>query len=412
MDKRPIGDKKQRDIFIGLAVVYAFMVIVASVITASVRISKACLCCQNKQKNKCYNFCMICAPNKDESFWEKYSCISPNCQSCSYCQDLDADVDDNSQKCQCFKSCCKSIWCTTNEEEDYGKCYDCLVEKCKCCKGLWDCAFHPVVKATIAQLWLMVVGCTTAGITIGYFYGDNMNISTNNMNNNCGKEDNQESEYLTIIQIFILICVKLGYRFAESGTSLLSNFSDNSPKKVSGSLSQATMRALSIVPEIDIIYTIFSGAVNLTTDECRTRNYNVLWIVYGGILIILCMKFTDVFASEFISMKKHIADKYKEYKIYAGIYVGIAIFFGILGIGLLLVADNEQPLDCSPHFCTSNKTKQRENYRLRVGFLVVSFVCSCTIIIMGVICWFISLLDKDHTEPEAEVEHTHECMFH
>ena len=252
-----------------------------------------------------------------------------------------------------------------------------------------------------------------------------MNISTNKMNNNCGKADDQNNEDLTIKQILVLICANLGYRLAESGLSLISNFSDDSPKKVSGSLSQATMRALSLVPEIDIIYTIFSGAVNLTTDTCRMRNYNVLWVAYGGIVIILVMKVTDVFVSEFISMNKHIVDKYKKNEICAGVYTIFAILIGVLGIGLLLVADNKQPLDCSPHFCTSNKTKQRENYKLRVAFLVVSFVCSCTIIIMGVICWFISLFDEDHktedhktedhktedhkTEPEAEV-HTHGCV--
>ena len=291
------------------------------------------------------------------------------------------------------------------------------------------------------QIASLLLDVSVVGSSIAYYVGNNINEAT-------------PGEDLTVPSIIILLGAMLGFRIISSVKKLCQNLcedeepkenkkpgdseeqteaevptkgevptedqepteaeeprepredqepKDDSSKQFMEKIYYATLRTLSLVPEVDASYTIFFNLVNLMSDNCRMRNYNVLWVIYGGILLILII---EMFAAFISALKNH----YK--KPIWMIYSIIIILLGVVGTGLFFVAVNEQPLDCSPHFRNIGRpTKEPitvtlhevKNYRLRVGFLVVSFVCSCLIIGAAGLCWIYKLYnERDKKAQEGE----------
>ena len=291
------------------------------------------------------------------------------------------------------------------------------------------------------QIASFLLDVSVVGSSIAYYVGNNINEAT-------------PGEDLTVPSIIILLGAMLGFRIISSVKKLCQNLcegeepkenkkpgdseeqteaevptkgevptedqepteaeeprepredqepKDDSSKQFMEKIYYATLRTLSLVPEVDASYTIFINLVNLMSDNCRMRNYNVLWVIYGGILVILIIEMVAAFVS---ALKNH----YK--KPIWMIYSIIIILLGVVGTGLFFVAVNEQPLDCSPHFRNIGRpTKEPitvtlhevKNYRLRVGFLVVSFVCSCLIIGAAGLCWIYKLCnERDKKAQERE----------
>ena len=291
------------------------------------------------------------------------------------------------------------------------------------------------------QIASFLLDVSVVGSSIAYYVGNNINEAT-------------PGEDLTVPSIIILLGAMLGFRIISSVKKLCQNLcegeepkenkkpgdseeqteaevptkgevptedqepteaeeprepredqepKDDSSKQFMEKIYYATLRTLSLVPEVDASYTIFINLVNLMSDNCRMRNYNVLWVIYGGILVIL---FIEMFAAFISALKNH----YKK-PIWI-IYSIIIILLGVVGTGLFFVAVNEQPLDCSPHFRNIGRpTKEPvtvtlhevKNYRLRIAFLVVSFVCSCLIIGAAGLCWIYKLCnERDKKAQERE----------
>ena len=246
------------------------------------------------------------------------------------------------------------------------------------------------------QIILFLLDVMVVGSTIVYYVGNNINEAT-------------PGEDLTVQSIIILLGAMLGFRIISSVRKFFQNLfegeepNEDSSKQFMEKIYYATLRTLSLVPEVDATYTIFINLVNLMSDNCRMRNYNVLWVIYGGILVILIIEMVAAFVT---ALKNH----YK--KPIWMIYSIIIILLGVVGTGLFFVAVNEQPLDCSPHFRNIGRpTKEPitvtlhevKNYRLRVGFLVVSFVCSCLIIGAAGLCWIYKLYnERDKKAQEGE----------
>ena len=228
---------------------------------------------------------------------------------------------------------------------------------------------------------------------IVYYVGDNINEAT-------------PGEDLTVQSIIILLGAVLGFRIISSVKKYFKNlFKSEEPKDDSleqfiEKIHYATLRTLSLVPEVDATYTIFINLVNLMSDNCRMRKYNVLWVIYGGILLILIIEMAYAFISAFRIHKEYLK------KLCWIAYSIIVVLLGVVGTGLFFVADNEQPLDCSPdyHRITTPTEKpvnitlhETENNGLRIGFLVISLLCSCTIIVIAGVCWIYSLY-QDYNE--------------
>ena len=252
---------------------------------------------------------------------------------------------------------------------------------------------------TLKQIGLFFVDVGIVGaVTATYFVGDNINEAT-------------PGEDLTVQSIIILLVAKLGFRIVSAVKKYFENLfkseepKDDSPKQFSESIYYATLRTLSLVPEVDATYTIFINVVNLMSDNCRMRNYNVLWVIYGGILVILIFEMSYAFFSTFRIHTEYL-------KLQWVIYSIIVIFLGFVGIGFFFVADNEQPLDCSSTYHNIpdyRPTKmpvtvtlhEDENYGLRIGFLCVTIVFSLAILTLAGICW-IYFLYKFYNEKDKD----------
>lgn len=272
------------------------------------------------------------------------------------------------------------------------------------------------------QIALFLLDVSVVGSSIAYYVGNNINKATD--------------EDLIVPSIIILLGAMLGFRIISSLKKLIQNFcegegpkdskksrdseeqrnseapreaeepKDDSSKQFIEKIYYATLRTLSLVPEVDASYTIFINLVNLMSDNCRMRNYNVLWVLYGGILVILII---EMFAT-FVSALKNL---YKKAFWFWMIYSIIIVMLGVIGTGLFFVAVNEQPLDCSPHFRRiGTLTKEPitvtlhevKNYRLRVAFLVVSLVCSCAIIVAAGLCWIYKFYNERDNKAQIREE--------
>ena len=236
-------------------------------------------------------------------------------------------------------------------------------------------------------------------VTVTYFVGNNINEAT-------------PGEDLTVQSIIILLGAVLGFRIISSVKKYFKNLfkseepKDDSLKQFIQKIHYATLRTLSLVPEVDATYTIFFNLVNLMSDNCRMRKYNVLWVIYGGILLILILEMAYAFISAFRIHKEYLKKPcWIAYSI-------IVVLLGVVGTGLFFVADNEQPLDCSPdyHRITTPTEKpvnitlhETENNELRIGFLCVTLVFSLAIIILAGIGWIYSLY-QDYNEEIQPLE--------
>lgn len=270
--------------------------------------------------------------------------------------------------------------CRNKGNENYLKC----VENKKICNY-------------VKQILSFFVDVFAVITVIVYYVGDNINEAT-------------PDEDLTVTSIIILLGAVLGFRIISSVKKYSKNLfiseepKEDSRKQFIQKIHYATLRTLSLVPEVDATYTIFINLVNLMSDNCRMRNYNVLWVLYGGILLILIIEMAYAFISAFRIHKEYLKKPcWIAYSI-------IVVLLGVVGTGLSFVADNEQPLDCSPDYHRITKPTEKpvnitlhetENNKLRIGFLCVTLVFSLAIIILAGIGW-IYFLYKFYNEEDKD----------
>lgn len=258
--------------------------------------------------------------------------------------------------------------------------------------------FNKRMKMFEQIFWFISQVVLAAGASVAYFVGDNMNIM-----NDAETSDNSEEIDLTVKSILILIGAKLGFKMiphlVKSGKSFgkatcmhknKTNDScspyrnNNSPNEVKfyESLFYAVILTMAVVPEVDTTYTILYNLVSLTTNMCRTRKYNVLWVIYGGIMVIVMLEMIHGVSEAFIKGEQR--NKNTKGRLYY-IFLSIVAVLAIISNGFFFVADNELPLDCTTPY--NIMTHARANYKLRVAFLTVSFAFSLIILVIGIISW-------------------------
>ncbi|XP_019857747.1 PREDICTED: uncharacterized protein LOC109586020 isoform X2 [Amphimedon queenslandica] len=247
-------------------------------------------------------------------------------------------------------------------------------------------------------LWFILDVVLAAGVSVAYFVGDNMTI----MNDAETSNDSEEVD-LTVISILILIGAKLGFeiiphlvkcgksvkeaicmRICKTNDTCSPDKNNNSPNEVQfyESLFYAVILTMAVVPEVDTTYTILYNLVSLTTNMCRTRKYNVLWVMYGGIMFIVMLEIIYRVSEAFKKGEKR--NKNPKGWLYI-IFLSIIAVLAIISNGLFFVADNELPLDCTSPF--NIMTHTRANYKLRVAFLTISLAFSLVILVIGISSW-------------------------
>ena len=263
-------------------------------------------------------------------------------------------------------------------------------------------------KETAEQIsWFVVQFGLAVAASLAYFVGDNTNDAKTN--------DDIEETDLTVISIISLIGAKLGYKIipyiTKCGKSSINTLcqmclrkryseepcencqcrNDNlsNPVKLAESMLYAVILTMAIIPEVDATFTILYSLISLTTDTCRTRKYNTLWILYGGIILIALLEtiygMSQAFNIYFRSQKKAKKEKLDAKGWLCSISFIVVAVLAVIVNGLVFVADNELPLDCSPHF--NIVTHTRRNYTLRVAFLTVSLGLSLVIFFIQLGCW-------------------------
>ncbi|XP_019852838.1 PREDICTED: uncharacterized protein LOC109582535 isoform X2 [Amphimedon queenslandica] len=261
-------------------------------------------------------------------------------------------------------------------------------------------AYRDKCKVFEQIFWFILEVVLAAGASVAYFVGDNMNI----MNDAETSNDSEEVD-LTVISILILIGAKLGFKIIPHLVKCGKSFSkatcmhmnktkindsyspdknNNSPNEVQfyESLFYAVILTMAVVPEVDTTYTILYNLVSLTTNMCRTRKYNVLWVIYGGIMFIVMLEIIYGVSEAFIKGKQR--NKNTKGRLY-NIFLSIIAVLAIVSNGFFFVADNELPLDCTSPF--NIMTHTRANYKLRVAFLTVSLAFSLVILVIGISSW-------------------------